>query len=715
MLKIKQRSVKSFERRCRTLGRLLCFEELGRRLLMAGDAGLGPNETSGNSAISASGRYVAFDSQATNLVHKDTNGIADVFVFDRMTGRTIRVSVGESGAEANGTGSANPALSEDGGQVAFASDADNLIASDLNGETDIYLHDLMLGTTERISIGAGGTEPNGASFRPTVSADGRYVAFESDASNLVADDTNGRTDVFVYDRQSVLMQRVSVGDSGIQANGDSFAPSLSADGRVVAFESDATNLVGDDVNLVRDIFVHELDSGSTERVSLSSAGVEANDVSLFAILSGDGSAVAFESDASNLVPDDTNAAADIFFVDRDTGITERVSVDGSGLEANDDSFFPTLDFAGEVIVFSSLANNLIAGDLNGVADIFVHDRAADTIERISGAANAGGGDSPAFQSAISSDGGVIAFETSAQNLGPADSNCVDDIFVWQLGGATIEAVTLATAVLEGAGELVDLAMLTDASHSTLRTIDIRGTGDNQIIIDAGRIAALTPEQSLLVISDQDDSLEFDDVWALTGTAVVANQFERAFSSGAARLRIVGPFDWTNPIDVHDIDGNGRRTASDALNLINALLRVSVLGDGLLVDDQFRLVDARGFDPGRFRFYDPSGDGRLTAVDAISTINRLFRDRLGAAPSGVAAAQSSFTWLADKDAAEAELEVAAAIGLAAPTKLIAGNAEANELEQRANAATQADSGTSRVDDRGGLAGWDQTLADTFSWL
>src|SRR5438552_5705991 len=191
-------------------------------------------------------------------------------------------------------------------------------------------------TTERVSVDSGGTEANDASLSSALSADGRFVAFDSAATDLVAADTNGVSDVFVHDRQTGATERVSVASGGAQGNGSSgligfaFPPALSADGRFIAFVSFATNLVAGDTNGATDVFVHDRLTGTTERVSVASGGTEGNDASLGFALSADGRFVAFQSDATNLVAGDTNGATDVFVHDRQTGTTERATVATGG-------------------------------------------------------------------------------------------------------------------------------------------------------------------------------------------------------------------------------------------------------------------------------------------------------------------------------------------------------------------------------------------------
>ncbi|HMC07628.1 MAG TPA: hypothetical protein VKG89_09585, partial [Solirubrobacterales bacterium] len=194
------------------------------------DAGNQGNADSSDSAVSDDGRFVAYYSAASNLVPGDTNGVDDIFVRDRLTGTTERVSVDAAGNQGNGD-SFGPALSADGRFVSFRSQASNLVPGDTNGASDDFVYDRQTGQIERISVDSAGNEANGDSFETWMSDDGRYVAFLSFASNLVSGDTNGVSDIFVRDRQAGTTERVSVDSSGTEANGESFYPQISADGR----------------------------------------------------------------------------------------------------------------------------------------------------------------------------------------------------------------------------------------------------------------------------------------------------------------------------------------------------------------------------------------------------------------------------------------------------------------------------------------------------
>ncbi len=394
-------------------------------------------------AISADGRFVAFESDSSNLVGGDTNGTTDIFVHDRQTGTTERVSVATGGTEANDA-SDNPAISADGRFVAFYSFATDLVSGDTNGTADVFVHDRQTGTTERVSVATGGTEATGNSLNAAISADGRFVAFYSLATDLVSGDTNGKYDVFVHDRQTGTTERVSVATGGSQADNHSYDPAISADGRFVAFDSSATNLVGGDTNANADVFVHDRQTGTTERVSVATGGAEGDGNSSEPAIDADGRFVAFESDATTLVSGDTNGTTDIFVHDRQTGTTERVSVATGGTEGNGNSVSAAISADGRFVAFYSAASNLVS-DANGANDVFVRDRQTGTTERVSVATGGSPADSHSYTPAISADGRFVAFDSRATNLVSGDTNGADDIFVRDRG--TSGAAPLAPLAL----------------------------------------------------------------------------------------------------------------------------------------------------------------------------------------------------------------------------------------------------------------------------
>jgi Tol biopolymer transport system component len=261
--------------------------------------------------ISADGRYVAFYSSATDLVPGDTNTSKDVFRKDLHTGAIVRCSTDAAGSQVSGA-SAFPSISADGRYVAFASEAATLVSGDSNGKQDIFRKDVLTGAIVRCSTTASGGEVTGASSDPSISADGRYVAFASEAATLVSGDSNGKQDIFRKDLETGAIVRCSTTVVGGQLGQPSYNPSIGSDGSYVAFESDSPNLVESDFNGARDIFRKDLQTGATAICSTDAAGNEGNAAAYDACVSADGRFVAFYSSASNLVPGDTNAQGDIF-------------------------------------------------------------------------------------------------------------------------------------------------------------------------------------------------------------------------------------------------------------------------------------------------------------------------------------------------------------------------------------------------------------------
>jgi Tol biopolymer transport system component len=353
------------------------------RRVSVGPGGQQGNNPSVEPAISAHGRFVAFSSSASNLVAGDTNDIQDVFVRDRVAQVTRRVSVGPGGQQANNN-SAVPAISDDGRFVAFVSDASNLVAGDTNHDRDVFVRDLVAHVTRRVSVGPGGRQANSFSREPAISADGRFVAFTSHASNLVAGDANGQiNDVFVRDRVGQVTTLVSVGPGGQEANDQSVEPAISAHGRYVVFASPASNLVAGDTNDIQDVFVRDRVAQVTRRVSVGPGGQQADGPSFDPAISADGRFVAFRSLASNLVAGDTNGAYDVFVRDRKAQVTRLVSVGAAGEQANNHSYFPAISAGARFVVFASAASNVVAGDTNDAYDVFVRDRMAQVTRRVS--------------------------------------------------------------------------------------------------------------------------------------------------------------------------------------------------------------------------------------------------------------------------------------------------------------------------------------------
>lgn len=411
-------------------------------------------------AVSDDGTQIAFVSEATDLVAGDTNGEADVFVRNTVAGTTVRVSVATDGTQAVNDAapdgkllSAHPAISGDGRFVAFQSEADNLVGllQDTNASRDVFVRDRDTDadgifdeagavTTTLVSVDdATGQEEAGDSWRPAVSSNGRYVAFDSRASLTVEDITPNSSDVFVRDRDpdndgifdeigAADTVTVSVDTNEAIGNNSSSSATISPNGRYVAFDSIATNLVAGDANAKRDAFLRDLTAGTTVRVSVAAdPGDESNDDSNVPDVSADGRYVAFDSAASNLVANDTNAVRDVFVYDVTTATTSRVSVRTDGTQGASDSSVPSISDDGRYVAFQSNAL-LSTEDTNAATDIYVRDRQTPVTVRAS--RNSSGAEGNGASTAPSLGGSVnIGFESTATNLVNGDANAVADAFL----------------------------------------------------------------------------------------------------------------------------------------------------------------------------------------------------------------------------------------------------------------------------------------------
>ncbi len=385
-----------------------------------------PGGNADSASLSADGRFVQFTSMSNNLVPGDTNAHSDVFVRDRSTGSVSRVSVSVGGAQATG-GSFGGNISADGRYSVFLSDAVDLVPNDTNSATDVFVHDRQNNTTVRVSVATNGTQANADSYSPVISGDGHRVAFASGASNLVPGSGTNRN-VFVHDLVANTTTLASVAVGGA-ANASSVWPSISADGRYVAFASNANNLVAGDSDGLTDVFVRDLASASTSMVSVSSSGVPGDNYSTKPSISADGRYVAFESGATNLIAGDTNGFSDVFVRDRVTNTTTRESLAPGGGQPNGGSYSVAISADGHYLTFESYATSLVTGDTNGFSDVFVCDRASGTTTRASISTNGTQGDSNAASPAISADGTVVAFTSDATSLISGDTDTHLNVFV----------------------------------------------------------------------------------------------------------------------------------------------------------------------------------------------------------------------------------------------------------------------------------------------
>jgi Tol biopolymer transport system component len=405
-------------------------------------------------SISADGRYVAFTSDARNLVPGDTNRVPDVFRKDRLTGEVVRVSVGAGGAQADDESYTSylTAISADGRFVCFTSDATNLVPGDTNDREDVFVRDLVAGTTTRVSVGPGGIEADGDSDRASISADGNRVVFESQATNLLAQSATP-AQIYVHDTAAGLTRIASVDSSGNHGDGGSSYPAISGDGNVVAFLSHAHNLgLGISPSVITyDFYLHDLGTGETRTGVASPAVLGGLAGALYASLDFDGSRVAFWCDDPELVPGDTNGVGDAYVLDVPTGEIRRVSVSSIGAEGDAQLDFPKISADGRFVSFESRAGTLVPGDTNASYDAFVHDLETGATTRASVAADGSQGTLPAnglagaIARGFSADGRYVVFSGSYEGLVPSDSNGVNDAFVQDRGalapGAYCEAKT----------------------------------------------------------------------------------------------------------------------------------------------------------------------------------------------------------------------------------------------------------------------------------
>ena len=443
------------------------------------------NSDSAAATVSADGRFVVFTSEANDLAPGDTNLLTDVFVRDLALGTTTLVSVDAIGTASGNGASTTPSISADGRFVAFTSSADDLVATNNAVGPDVFVRDLATGTTTLVSA-VGLTGANGPSANPIISADGSTVAFTSQAENLVPGDNNNFTDVFAFDLATGTTTLVSVNNVASAANGPSasVAPRISANGQVIAFTSSASDLVAIDTNLQTDVFVRDLAAGTTTLASVNDAGTDSGTgASAAAALSADGTRVAFTSEAFDLAPVDTNLLTDVFLRDLAAGTTTLVSVNatgtnsGTGISAN-----PILSADGTVVAFTSTASDLGPVDTNLLTDVYARVLAAGATILVSANTtntDSGNNASAAETPAISADGRYVGFTSAASNLVTNDTNLLTDVFLRDLVAGT---TTLASVNAAG----------TDSGNNASAAPSLSADG---------RIVAFTSEASDLVTND----------------------------------------------------------------------------------------------------------------------------------------------------------------------------------------------------------------------
>jgi Ca2+-binding RTX toxin-like protein len=346
-----------------------------------------------------------------------------------------RASVSSAEAQGNGDSTITD-LSPDGRFVVFSSLSSNLVSGDGNGDLDVFVRDRILGTTERISVSSGEVGGNGASASGAISDDGNLVAFASEADNLVTGDTQGHQDVFLRDRAAGTTTRVGVANGEpAPPNADAFSPLISGDGGRVAFTSEADNLVADDENGEADVFVRDLGDGTTVRASVSSSEVESDFESVGSALNQTGSVVLFQTEADDLIgANDTNDVSDVYARRVDAGTTFRVSVGVDGVQGDGPSFVGRVDDAGSRFTFESEAGNLVGDDGAGQRDVFFRSIVSGgTTSRVSEAAEGGSAHGDSSSAFLNGAGTEVAFESDANDLVAGDAtDTTPDVFVHDL-------------------------------------------------------------------------------------------------------------------------------------------------------------------------------------------------------------------------------------------------------------------------------------------
>lgn len=418
--------------------------------ISAGDGDSFTTASSG-ATFSANGQFAVFASDASNLVAGDTNGVTDIFVADLTTGVIELISVDENGVQADGP-SFYPSISDDGNLVAFQSFATNLLG-DLTPVAHIFVKNRATGEVILVDATSGGEEATNPSSEPAISGNGTFVVFSSDADNLTFDDHDPTTDIFRKNIVSGDIVLVSKTSAGAKGTGNSFSPAISADGRYVAFASDANNLVGGDLNTSTDIYRKDVDgvggegAGAIVFVSTASGAIESdgalgNDDSTQPQISADGNVVLFVSTATNLVVGDTNNAADLFVKDLTTRQTQRVNLSETGTPLTLDSGSPSLSADGTVVAFSTSGDSVVTGDTNGLTDVFVRDLDDSTTVRVTLAFGDFG--------RLAGDGSAILYQTGAGSPSVGDNNENEDVYVYNFGADTTALVSHGATFTTGA-------------------------------------------------------------------------------------------------------------------------------------------------------------------------------------------------------------------------------------------------------------------------
>ncbi|HWD25527.1 MAG TPA: hypothetical protein VG387_00070 [Rhizomicrobium sp.] len=518
------------------------------------------NGESGHGMLSAAGTAAAFESFATDLAAGATNpDLSQVYVKNLVTGAITLVSTDSTG-HASDAGSTLGGFAPNGASLAFESTSDNLVAGDTNGAEDVFLHNLASGATTLISTAADGTLGNGASVFGSFAPSGTLVAFSSTASNLIAGDTNGASDIFLKDTTDGVVSLISTAADGTAQNG-TFASGgwFSPTGQFVAFVSDATNLVpGFDTGGIPQLYVKDLSSGAVHLISSSFnsgfPGDAANAAASFAGWSPDGNEVLFTSSASNLVSGDTNGATDIFIKNIQNDLTTLVSTNASGTIADAGATDAHWSPDGGKITFTSTSDNLVAGDTNGVSDVFVKDLVTGTVTLASQTPQGAQGDAASGPGVASANGATIVFSSDANNLAGGDTNQSGDVLLASLGYVAHGApVILAGDLTVGSlsGQMVGATVTISAGFQAGDVLSTITTGTNI----AANYNATT---HTLTLSGADTTAHYQDVMRDVAFSNLTND-----DPAASATRTIG---WQ--VDDGNFNNNISLTKTTVINVVD---------------------------------------------------------------------------------------------------------------------------------------------------
>jgi Tol biopolymer transport system component len=436
-----------------------CAQQYRSQLVSINAAGTNSGSgVSDHQSFSPDGTKIVFDSTSVDLDPKDTNASSDVYLRDLSTGTTRLLSLNAAGTGPGNRASSRPVFSPDGTKVLFVSSAANLgPPSDSDNVNDLFVRDLTTGTTSLVSVNSAGTDGGSlASDMPVFSPDSTKVAFRSRAFDLVPNDANATYDIFVRDLVAGTTELVTVNQAGTgsgsvdpekPAAGSLFAP----DSQRVVFVSSADDLVPDDANGDSDVFLRNLAAGTTRQVSTTSTGAGGNGAGSFApAISSDGTRIAFESFSTNLdtTVTDTNDEIDVYVKDLTTDATRLVSVNAAGTAAGagGESRAPVFRPGTAQVAFTSAATGLTASSANGIAQVYLRDLTTGTTTLVTkSSAGDRGANGPTAGPLFNADGTKLAFNTSAGDLGPKDTNATTDVYVKDLPGGIISLVSFDTA------------------------------------------------------------------------------------------------------------------------------------------------------------------------------------------------------------------------------------------------------------------------------